>query len=94
MTPEIGGLVRDLRNRIAKMVAGLLVVMVGVVAVAVFLCVALYVYLQTLLPVWLAALGAAAIVLLFLIFVVILGVRRIGRLRRKSHAKNYVSRTG
>lgn len=63
--------------------ASFLVILVGVTAVAVFLCIALYAYLATVLPAYLAALAAAVILLFLLLFVISQGVRRISRLRRR-----------
>ncbi|MDE2183237.1 MAG: hypothetical protein KGJ78_09470 [Alphaproteobacteria bacterium] len=59
--------------RIAIMAAALLVAAVGVVVTAVFLCLALYAYLLTMLAAPLAALASALIVFVLSIVVIFLG---------------------
>ena len=64
---------RDLPMRIAIMAAALLIAAVGVGATVVFLCLALYSALLTVLSAPLAALSAALIVFLLSILVILLG---------------------
>ena len=79
---------RELPMRIAIMAAALLVAAVGVGATAVFLCLALYSVLLTMLsPPW-AALTAAVAVFLLSLLVIFLGAALSGRLaRRARHAR-------
>lgn len=64
---------RDLPIRIAIMAAALLLAAVGIVAAAVFLCMALYAYFLTLLPAPLAALASALLVFLLSLLMILLG---------------------
>ena len=76
--------------RIAIMAAALLVAAVGIGATVVFLCLALYSLLLTLLSAPLAALAAAALVFILSLLVIFLGgalSNRLARRARRARAK-------
>lgn len=73
--------------RIAIMAAALLVAAVGIVVTAVFLCMALYAYLQTVLEPSLAALASAGIVFLLSIIIIFLGGALGSSLARRARAR-------
>ncbi|MGA7675382.1 MAG: hypothetical protein WCA78_10110 [Rhizomicrobium sp.] len=76
--------------RIAIMAAALLVAAVGIGATVVFLCLALYSALLTLLPASLAALAAAALVFFLSLLVISLGgvlAKRLASKARRERAK-------
>lgn len=74
---------RDLVARIAIMAAGLLVALVGVAGAAIFVCVALYAFLLTMLPAYLAALATAGVLLLLSLIVLAIGAKA-AKTRRRS----------
>ncbi len=78
---------RELPLRIAIMAAALLVAAVGIGAAAVFLCLALYSLLLTLLSAPLAALAAAAIVFFLSLLVIYLGGAFANLLARRARAR-------
>ena len=81
---------RELPMRIAIMAAALLVAAVGIGATVVFLCLALYSALLTLLPASLAALAAAALVFFLSLLVIFLGgvlAKRLASKARRERAK-------
>jgi K+-sensing histidine kinase KdpD len=78
---------RDLPLRIAIMAAALLVAAVGIGATAVFLCLALYSVLLTLLSAPLAALAAAVLVFFLSLLVIFLGGALSNRLARQAKRK-------
>jgi hypothetical protein len=81
---------RELPMRIAIMAAALLVAAVGIGATVVFLCLALYSALLTLLPASLAALAAAALVFFLSLLVISLGgvlAKRLASKARRERAK-------
>ena len=81
---------RELPLRIAIIAAALLVAAVGIGAAAVFLCLALYSVLLTLLSAPLAAVAAAALVFVLSLFVILLGralANGLARRARRARAK-------
>jgi hypothetical protein len=74
----------NLPARIAVMAAGLLLALIGIGATGVFLCVALYAFLATLLPPTLAALAAAGAVLFLSILILVVTGSIVGSLKRQT----------
>ena len=74
----------DLPKRIAITIAGLLVALVGVAGATMFVCVALYAFLQTLLPSYLAALCTAGLLLVLSLLVLAITGGIVGALRRQT----------
>ena len=78
---------RELPLRIAIMAAALLVAAVGIGATVVFLCLALYSILLTLLSAPLAALATAALIFFLSLLVIFLGGALANRLARRAQRK-------
>jgi hypothetical protein len=78
---------RELPLRIAIMAAALLVAAVGIGATVVFLCLALYSFLLTLLTAPLAGLAAAALAFFLSLLVILLGAALANGLARRARAR-------